>query len=76
MREMGKVPEALAAFREGVECLKPLFLRLPEAFKVLMTNLVREYIRASKEAGVEVDFDVLSDILPLLFSDEGKAGPE
>ena len=69
MRENGNTAEAAATFREGVECLKPLLLRWPEAFRPLMRSLVRDYFRACETAGLEVNSDLLGDIVPLL-SDE------
>jgi hypothetical protein len=35
---MGQAAGAAAGFREGVEILKPPFLRLPQAFRPLMAN--------------------------------------
>jgi len=70
LREIGNAAEVAATFREGVECLKPLFLRWPKAFRPLVRNLVRDYFRACETAGLEVDSDLLGDIVPLL-PDEG-----
>ena len=76
LREMEKGPEAAAAFREGIACLKPLFLRLPGAFKPLMTGLAVDYIQGCGAAGVEADAGLLGDILPELSGEEGHAPPD
>jgi tetratricopeptide (TPR) repeat protein len=67
-------PAAAAdALREGVEGLKPLFLRQPGALKPLMGNLVGDYIRACGAAGIEVDSGLLGDVLPRLADDQAGA---
>jgi hypothetical protein len=70
LRDNGNAAGAAATFREGVECLKPLFLRSPKAFRRLMSNLVIGYFRACETAGLEANSDLLGDIVPLL-PDEG-----
>jgi len=70
LREIGNAAEAAATFREGVECLKPLFLRWPKAFRPLVRSLVVEYFRACETAGLEADSDLLGDIVPLLSDDK------
>lgn len=60
----GDVAGAAASFLDRVESLKPLSLRSPEAFKRLMTDLVREYVGACEMAGVEPDRGLLGEILP------------
>jgi tetratricopeptide (TPR) repeat protein len=70
LREMGDAAGAAASFRDGVECLKPLFLRWPDAFKPLMTTLVRAYVGACETAGMEVDLSLLSDVSSRLPDDK------
>ena len=70
MRENGNTAEAAATLREGVQCLKPLFLHSPNAFRPLMRSLVVEYFRAGETAGLEADSDLLGDIVPLLSDDK------
>jgi len=67
--QMGDWAGAAESFREGVELLKPLFLRLPEAFKPLMANLLGYYSKACEKAETEVDLGLRSYIVPLLSDD-------
>jgi hypothetical protein len=70
LREVGNAAKAAATFREGVELLKPLFLRSPEAFRPLTGNLVIDYLQACETVGLEVDSALLGDLLPLLSDDQ------
>jgi tetratricopeptide (TPR) repeat protein len=72
LEEIGNLAGAVAMFREGVECLRPLFLRWPQAFRPLMTNLVVAYFRVCETAEVEVDSDLIGEIVWRLEDD--KAG--
>ena len=75
LRAMGDTVGAVAAFQQGVECLKPSFLRLPRAFRPLMLRLVVDYIQACETARVEADSGLLEDIIPGLSDDTaGAAG--
>jgi hypothetical protein len=76
LRELKELPEAVAAFREGIACLKPLFLHLPGAFQPLMTSLVIDYIQGCEAVGVEADVGLLGDVMPQLTAEEGNAPPE
>jgi len=55
-----------------MECLKPLFLRQPKAFRPLMRILVTACFQVCKTAGLEADSDLLGDIVPLLSDDAGQ----
>ncbi len=76
LQAIGNAAEAAATFREGVERLKPLFLRLPKAFRLLMENLIAHYFRASQDAGLELDAGLLADIVPLLSDVQAEGGEE
>ncbi len=71
-QEMGDVAGAAASFRDGVECLKPLFLRWPDAFKPLMTSLVLDFVRICETAGLEADQSLLGDVLSRLSDKKGQ----
>lgn len=70
--EVGDAVGAAATFREGVECLKPLFLRLPSAFRFLMATLVVRYIQVCPRAELDVDSRLLADIMPRLLDDKAQ----
>ena len=70
---MGKVTQAAAEFQQGAECLKPLYLRMPQALNPLMEHLVRAYIGACENAGVQINRALLSDIMPQLFGNAGES---
>ena len=64
----GERSQARDCFREGIVCLKSLFLRLPVAHRRLMLGLVGGYVRACQAAGSEPDGALLYDLLePLGF---------
>ncbi|MEW6261637.1 MAG: tetratricopeptide repeat protein [Thermodesulfobacteriota bacterium] len=65
-REAGQNREAALSFLEGIRRLSPHFLRLPQAFKALMQNLLRDYLTACKEAGLAPNKKVLAPILKKL----------
>ena len=64
--DMADTAGAVAAFRGGVYCLKPLFLRSPDAFRPRMKVLVEGYLEVCELAGVEADAGLLGDVLPRL----------
>ncbi|MBN2593666.1 MAG: hypothetical protein JXA81_09185 [Sedimentisphaerales bacterium] len=55
--------DAVEAFREGVQILKPAFLKLPSAFAQLMGALLSEYISHAKELGETTDMEMLAPII-------------
>ncbi|MHC4168468.1 MAG: tetratricopeptide repeat protein, partial [Planctomycetota bacterium] len=58
-----RLKEAVEAFREGVEVLKPAFLALPGAFTELMGKLVSVYLSGAKELGEMPDMELLGPIV-------------
>ena len=64
LQKMEDLGGAAASFRDGIECLKPLFLRLPNAFRPMMAALARGYIQACRLGSVELDISLLKDLLP------------
>ena len=58
----GEREYAVDAIEEAMWILAPLFLRLPSAFSEWMTAMVRNYTKFSKEAGREVDRELLDPI--------------
>ncbi|MBF0394756.1 MAG: tetratricopeptide repeat protein, partial [Alphaproteobacteria bacterium] len=63
---LGDAAEAIAAFAEGIACLRPAFERLPQAHGGLMGVLVELYRQACQAHGREPDPGMLAPILPLL----------
>lgn len=59
----GKAHEAYPAFREGVACLLPYFERAPSTFLPLILRLAQDYIQTSKDAGREIDEELLKPIV-------------
>ncbi len=73
MRETGDLTPATCHFHDGIQSLKPLFLRLPGAFEALMRTLIDQYLSTCQDASIQPDPALLSDILPILTADQTDA---
>jgi len=73
-RRFDEYEKSASAFKSGISTLKRLFLSNPEAFRSLMTALVRRYLETSEEIKATPDIPLLSGILEILAEDHNKAG--
>jgi len=51
--------DASKVFHSGIEALFEPFKRYPQAFAPMMRALVQDYLEASQQAGLEIDFDLI-----------------
>ncbi len=66
LEDIGRLSDAVRADRESIDLLAPYFFATPRAFAAKMTAYLRDHVRRSELAGLELDLGLVGPIVERL----------